>query len=462
MTDKVLDIVLDTIERHTMLSPSDHIIIGLSGGADSVALLGLLLELREKYTLTLSAVHVNHGLRGDEADEDERFCVGLCKKYNIPIELYKYDVGKISSARNITEEEAGREARYAAFYDAKGKLNAQKIAVAHNQNDQAETIFLRLFRGAGLRGLAGIPPVRDCIIRPLIDVRRDKIEEYCSENNLRYRNDHTNYMDIYSRNLVRSKVIPLVEKHFNPAVVRTLSQTAKILRLENDYLDLLAKEAYAKSVTDNGESLNINILSGFDDVIKMRVIRIAYLKLNDSLEDMEYNHVEKVLSLLNMQSGKKIIISNGIVAKKQYNRLVLKYNKKEKLEFSYVLKPNEDIYIKEAGLWATVSKTELKNIISRNNVYTKRIYCDKIKCDIKLRTRLPGDKINILNVGTKKLKDYLIDKKIETDKRNMLFYLADGENILGIVGVGVPDNTESRETDESRENFYVQLWEDKK
>lgn len=449
---------IQTIERHNMLCVSDVVIVGLSGGADSVALFHLLLEIREKYKLTVVAVHVNHGLRGAEADGDESFCVRLCQKRGVPIEIYKYDIKQISADSGKSEEEAGRKMRYEAFYAAQKKHNAQKIAVAHNRNDQAETVFLRLFRGAGLKGLSGIAPVRDCIIRPLLDVSREEIEAYCTQNELSYRTDSTNKTDCYSRNIVRNRIIPIVRESFNPSIVQTLAQTAEIIRLEDDYLDLLAYEAYEKCVSDNGESLNIKIFSAFDEVIKRRALRIAYLKLDNSLADIELNHVDKILSLLHMQSGKKAVVGKGIVAKRQFDKLILRYTEREALDFSYDLELGCDIYIKEADLWVTVSHIELKNKNNRNNIYTKCFCYDKIIHGLKLRTRLPKDKIRISNVGTKKMKDYLIGKKIEPARRNAFFYLADGDNIIWIIGDNAP-NDPKLSTESDGNKFYVQLWE---
>ena len=206
---------LTTIKKYNMIKKGDRIVIGVSGGADSSALLSLMVSLNEEYSLRLVVVHVNHMLRGSLADADESFVENLCDSFNVEFRSKKCDVEKFSNEKGITLEEAGRIIRYDYFYQVASEVQGTKIAVAHNMNDNAETVIMRLARGTGLKGLGGIPPVRDNIIRPLIEIDRIEIEKYCLENKIKFRNDHTNFMDIYTRNKIRISILPQLTEYIS-------------------------------------------------------------------------------------------------------------------------------------------------------------------------------------------------------------------------------------------------------
>ena len=203
------NLVLHTIENHGMLQKNDRVIVALSGGADSVTLLDILNSVKEKYNLTIFLAHINHGLRGDEADRDENFCRELSQKYNAEIFVKKANVKELAKQQKISEELCGRNVRYSFFEELADKLNA-KIATAHTASDNAETLLFNIARGSSVAGVASIPPIRGRIIRPLIEVTRTRIEQYCSEHNLNYVTDSTNLTDDYTRNNIRHNVIPLL------------------------------------------------------------------------------------------------------------------------------------------------------------------------------------------------------------------------------------------------------------
>ncbi len=241
---------LSTCEKYKLLEDGGTVLVALSGGADSTALLHFLYSVKEKYHLTILAAHLNHGIRGEEADRDERFCKILCEKYNIPFYSKTLDIPALSKQRGVSEELCGRDERY-AFLGTLAEAHNARIATAHNADDNAETLIFNLARGSSLRGAAGIPPKRGRIIRPLIEVTRAQIEEYCAENGLDFVTDSTNLGDEYTRNKIRHHVIPVLRElnpSFEAAVTRFTDTAAEV----SDYLDIQADAALTAAETDYG------------------------------------------------------------------------------------------------------------------------------------------------------------------------------------------------------------------
>lgn len=431
-----------TIKKYNMVQKDDCIIVGISGGADSVTLFHFLCTIKSEYNLKLIAVHVHHGLRGEDADRDAQYVEQLCSDYNITFELFKYDIHKEAELLNITEEEAGRIKRYEAFQKTLTKYKANKIAVAHNMNDQAETLLMRICRGTGIKGLCGILPIRDNIIRPLIECERKSIEQYCIENNLLYKNDYTNDMDIYTRNKIRLQLIPWIEQKLNPSIVQTLSNMASSISQEEMYMQKQADEIYklCSVIVDKILKIDLTKLIDYHIVIQKRVLRIALQYFKKDLHDIEAEHISKIIELMNKETGKKINITNNIVVEKQYNYLCFYTGKayESNIQYCYDLKFNDKIYIKESKIYINsyiISKENFKQ--NPNNLYTKTFDYDKIGGDIKVRTRLAGDKIYLKSVGNKKLKDLFIDMKIPRDIRNTIPLLAVNNNIIWVLGYRV-------------------------
>lgn len=438
----MLETAYQTIKKYDMIQDSDCIVVGISGGADSVSLFHFLCNIQSQYNLTLVGVHIHHGIRGIDADSDADYVEQLCKSYNIKCEIFRYDIHKEAVELKVTEEEAGRIIRYKVFAQVLKKYDANKIAVAHNMNDQSETLIMRLFRGTGLRGLTGIPPIRDNIIRPLIQCSRESIEQYCQENNLEYKKDYTNDMNIYTRNKIRLQLIPWIKENFNPSIIYTLSKMSMLLQEEEDYIEGQAKLAYKLcTVSQNNKKvqLSINALKNYPDVIKKRVIRIALQYLRKDLHDIELTHIVEAIKLINKDTGKKINLTEGIIIEKQYSVLCFYMNnKKINKNYCYNINLNGELYIEEANLYI---KSEIKykdcaNFFGEksNNLCTKVFDYDKINDNVNIRTRLAGDKIYLKGSGTKKLKEFFIDIKLPREQRNTIALLAAGENIIWVLG----------------------------
>lgn len=432
-----------------------------------MALLHVLLRLRAEYGLFLAAVHVNHGIRGGEARRDEEFVGRICAERGIDLEIFFFDIKAFAKKEGVTEEEAGRMKRYEAFYKALNKYNANKIAVAHNLNDQAETVLMRLIRGTGTKGLAGIPAVSREIIRPLIERSREEIENFMKANEFEYKNDSSNSEEAYTRNKIRLNLIPYIKNELNPDIIKSLARISEISSDENEYIETMASEAYKKCV-EKSKSGNISIseLNKYSDVIKKRIVRIACMAAAKSLKDISYIHIMDILKLAEKTTGKRISLPYGLIVENSYRELIFsKEEGKIPGAFSYIVdihsrKECEVTYIKEIDMYMTSSENEIKKLGNLNNIYTKRFDCDKIVGTLNLRSLKQGDKIYIKDVGSKKITRFLTDKKIPGRDRDKIPLLADGESILWIVGMRASGKHEA--DIDSIKTIAIQFWEENK
>lgn len=433
-------IVMKTIDKHNMINKNEHIVIGVSGGADSISLLNFFHCIKDEYNLKLTAVHINHCMRGEESDLDYAFVNEFCKNLKIPLKYFKIDVYEISKMLKISNEEAGRNARYESFNKVIQSENADKIAVAHNKNDNAETILMRFIRGTGSKGLAGIPYTRDNIIRPLLDCERKTIEAYCAENCINYRIDSTNNQEIYTRNKIRLSLIPEIKENFNPNIVNNLIKMSESFGQEEKFLESIAKENLEDIlIQEKSDSLVLDAekMHRLDDVIKIRIIR--YCLLHFSLHNISSKHLDMILNLLNKDSGKKISLPNDITIYKNYKKLCIT-NKilEQQLYYNYELNQDSEVFIKELSRTFLLSKKRMEFKKNSTKVCTICLNCDTIENSIFLRQRNNGDKITV-NGMTKKIKNIFIDSKIPSNERNTYPILTNNNLIIGILGICIAD-----------------------
>ena len=329
----MLDKVITYIEENELIQKKDRIVVGVSGGADSVCLFSVLLELQKKYELELFVVHVHHGIRGEEADKDEQFVENLAKKHQIPYYCFWKNIPVLSKKRGLTEEEAGRIVRYEAFYEVLKKVNATKIAVAHNQNDCAETVLFQLFRGSGLKGMCGILSKRDEIIRPLLGVDRKAIEAYLMQKGQAYCTDRTNLEEEYTRNKIRLSILPMAEE-INEKSVEHIAKTAQLFQEVEAYLRRNVEKAAKEIVSEkNGQYfMKLEGLLLQDSVIQKEVIKLILIKAAGRAKDIEARHIEKVLSLAKNQSGKKVNLPYQMIVRREYEYLVFGKEANEKMK----------------------------------------------------------------------------------------------------------------------------------
>jgi len=454
--------VMATVTEYSMLEKGDHVIIGLSGGADSCALLSVLCALKGTFCLKLTAVHINHCLRGEEADEDEAFAKKLCEEMEVEFISERHDVDAYAKENGMGSEEAGRMIRYAVFERIKKEKDASKIAVAHNLNDRAETVIMRLARGSGIKGLIGIKPVRGHIIRPLIDCNRSEIENYCKEKNIDYRTDSTNNENIYTRNKVRHDIMPLFTDKLNSNAVFNIVKTAKMAENENSFIEEETEKAFNSCIINTFENnavyFDVDNLKKCHKAIIKRVIMKALVTVSGAKKDIYYKNVDDVCSLIEKGTSKSVFLPYGLKAEIIYDRLKIGPNEiKEKREICYILEKEKKVYIAETKQYVLIS--EEKNFIKDTNLCTKCFNCAKIKDSLTLRTRKKGDMITLFpGGGRKKLKDFFIDKKIPREKRDELLMFACGCEVLWIPDIWC---SKYHGADEDTDNvIYIYVWED--
>lgn len=434
----MIEKVLRTIEKYNMIEKDDKIVMGISGGPDSLCMLDVLFNLKGKFNLKLYVVHVNHMIRGEDAKKDAAFVEKLCKDLDLPFFLFEENVPYLAKKMGLSEEQAGRYVRYKAFEETLKKVGGNKIAVAHNKNDVAETVLLNILRGTGLRGLIGIKPVNGNIIRPLIEIERREIEKYLKDKNLHPRIDHTNYEDLYTRNKIRLKVIPYIEEVFKIDLVENLSRMAAILLEEDDYLEAKCEEVFNQICEINGEEIKVDVdaLKSQHTAIKRRLVKRMYLYVKGETDGLEYGHVEDVLNLLDKPTSSKIDLPFEIEALKMYNNLVIRKKKtKEKVKFKEVLKIPGVTTIEGIGKFKAYV-VDISQVDDFNKgEYIKFFDYDKIKGEIVVKSREDGDRFSPLGMrGTKKLKEFFIDEKIPREERDYIPLVAIGKEIVWVVG----------------------------
>lgn len=303
--------VLKTIKKYNLINNGDKIIIGVSGGPDSICLLHILNSLKEELNIEIFVAHVNHMIR-EVADEEKAYVQEFCKKINVQCFVKKINVVEIAKQNKKGTEEAGRDERYAFFNEILEQTNSNKIATAHNSNDRAETVILNIVRGSGISGLKGIEANRDNkYIRPLIETSREKIEKYCEENSLNPKYDESNNENIYSRNKVRNELIPYIKKEFNQNIVQTINRLSELATEENDYLEKLTRESYneTKMADENGNiTLNLKKFNKLELVIKRRLILYTINETLHTTNGIEKINIDDIIKLCENNIGNKYLM----------------------------------------------------------------------------------------------------------------------------------------------------------
>ena len=309
--------VLETIKKYNLIESGDKLVLGVSGGPDSISMLNILNDIRNDKKLHMEfdiiVAHVNHMIR-EEAKEDEKFVENFCEKIGVPFYSKSIDIQKIANNKKIGTEEAGRNARYEFFDEISKKTNSNKIAIAHNKNDKVETMIMNMLRGSGIAGLKGIEPIKNNkYIRPLIECERFEIEQYCKENNIDARIDRTNFENVYTRNKVRNVVIPYIKQEFNPNIIQTMDRLSELVKEEDEYLENTVKNKYKELIIEEKEKEFVMDLKGFnkqEKVIKSRLLLYTISRLLGSTNGIEKIHIEDVIKLCENNIGNKYLTPN--------------------------------------------------------------------------------------------------------------------------------------------------------
>ena len=306
------DKVIETIKKYGLIQAKDKIVLGVSGGPDSITMLDILRQIQEEFDFEIVVAHINHMIR-KEAIQDEEYVKKYCEKNSIEFFVKRIDVMSVANNRKIGTEEAGRFVRYEFFDEILKQTESNKIAIAHNKNDKVETIIMHLLRGSGLSGLKGIEPIRENVIRPLIECERKEIEKYCDENRLEPRIDKTNFENDYTRNKIRNIVIPYIEKELNPNIIETIDRLSEVVKKEDRYLEKVALDVYDKILIKQEPGQIMLELKGFneqDEVIKSRIILYTVKKLFGSSQGIEKIHINDIIKLCNNNIGNKYLTPN--------------------------------------------------------------------------------------------------------------------------------------------------------
>ena len=455
------------MEQYHMIERGNRVVTGVSGGADSVCLLRILCALQKIMGFSLTAVHVEHGIRGSESLSDAAFVEELCQRLEVPLLSFSVDAPGRSRERHQSLEEAARDLRYECFYEACRQQHATRLAVAHHGDDCAETLLFHLSRGTGIRGLCGIVPVRRIekeevtLIRPLLCLTRTEIEQLLQEWGQEYRTDSTNADEQMSRNRIRSQVLPQL-RQINPAAVPHMVRTAGYMEEVCAYVDEAAWEAGRKLIRyepDAKKPRRITIQrNGFHilpGVLQKNLLQRLMGELAGSRKDIAAVHVEQVQTLFVAQVGKRINLPYRMQATAGYDEICLEKEQESVSVSENRKKDVRDEYrteIQDLNLTGVVQQMNGMEISAKllpfdgnfqeipEKTYTKWFDYDKIKNTVQIRTRRPGDLIQLWSGGGhKKVKDYLIDSKVPQNQRDSLIFLADGNEILWIVGMRISE-----------------------
>ena len=437
-----------------MLTCGDRVIAGVSGGADSVCLFLMLLELREKIGFDLIAVHVHHGLRGEAADQDQQFVEALCEQHRIPLEIFRVNLESIAKKRKQSLEEAGRMVRREAFDSVCKKYGGNKIALAHHQNDNAETLLWNLSRGTGLDGLGGIRPVNGKFIRPLLCMNREEIEEYLAKRKQSYCIDETNAGTDYTRNKLRHLVLPILEEQVNSAAVRHMNETMEQIWELQEYMQEQVEAAYQECVQEHFEKacwiqIQQKSFETFPELIKKMVIRKGMEQVGGKKRDLSHKHVDVMMELMNKQVGRTLDLPYEMHAKRNYEGIRLEkqrtysFGEEKKAEIMQECMaelniPGETILADRDLKLRCKILEKPKNLSIKDipqKIYTKWFDYGIIKSSLYIRTRQAGDIIVIDEKGhQKKLKNWFVDEKIPKEVRDSQLLLAENNEILWVLG----------------------------
>lgn len=301
--------VRKTIREFNLIEKNDSIVVGVSGGPDSMTLLSILLKLKEEFHLKIYVAHVNHMLR-ENAIKDEEYVKEFCKKNNIEIFIKKANISEIAQKEKIGLEEAGRNIRYNFFEEVLKNTKSNKIAIAHNLNDRAETIIMNTLRGSGVSGLKGIEAKRKKYIRPLIEIERYEIEKYCIENKINPRHDESNDDNTYTRNKIRNIVIPYIKNEFNPNIIKTLNRLSEIIKEEDEYVQSETEKIFKEILlTDEKNKIEFDPrkFNEQEKVIQKNLILLAIKKVKGSTQGIEKVNIDDIIKLCNNNIGNKLI-----------------------------------------------------------------------------------------------------------------------------------------------------------
>ncbi len=436
------------ISQHTMIKDGETVLIAVSGGADSLALLYGLQSLQTHLNCHLHVVHLDHGLRHDSA-ADAEFVREHAVRLGLPFTGHSVELPHLIKQWKLSVEAAGRRARYEFYESVCVQVGATKIALGHHQDDIAETVLMNLIRGTGSNGLKGIAPIRDGkFIRPLVRFTRQEIESFLTSIDLVPRQDATNTDKRYLRNRIRHELIPLLEQNYNPNIRTALNRTAEILGAESTYLDTIARAAFdvcrlslsqpTSVVLDREKFLQYHI------VLQRRILRHSISEIFGQVSDFSFEHCQAILDLINGDKPNAVLVlPNGFQFKRAYQQLNFEKTPIETEDFAYALNVSGQTFIPTLNAEITAYLYDIgpgDEITLADGVFEAMFDYDEIKLPLTVRNRRQGDRFQPHGMeGRKKIKDFLIDAKVPGCERNRIPVLVSGDEILWVIGFTTSD-----------------------
>lgn len=455
MESAMIEEVQRGIEEEKLIQEGDFVLVGVSGGADSVCLLLTLLEYRRELAFSILVVHIEHGIRGEESVEDARFVEALCQRLQVPCRTYTVDVPTYAKEQRMGLEEAARELRYDCFYRAaeEAVAPAKKIALAHHADDNAETMLFQMVRGSSVRGLGGMRVKRELggnltLIRPLLNVTRCEIEEYLHTRGESYRVDVTNSNTDYSRNRIRHEVLPQLVQ-VNRQAVMHMAQSARQLAELADYLDGEASHiAMHTCVKDKDACLiRLALFEKYPAMLQREVLYLVIGSMAGSRKDIGSVHIEAVKNLAALQVGRRISLPYELVAERVYEGVRIRGRQPEEKRTEEVHTIElEELERQKEGDWYVLSlpdgqiRMRIRDFCGETQeihkkTYTKLLNYDKIKYSLQVRKRAAGDYLTIDEMGhKKKLKEYFVEEKVPRERRDEMWLLTEGDHVIWVVG----------------------------
>jgi tRNA(Ile)-lysidine synthase len=428
--------ILHFIDQYELIEAGDKLLLGLSGGPDSVFAFNFLLKYKKRLKTELICIHVNHMLRGQESDNDEKFVRDLCNRRGIELHVCNFDTKKYSSENDYSIEEAARKIRYNEYYSMRLKTGCSKIVTAHICNDNTETVFLNTIKGTGLSGFSGIPVKRDNIIRPFLAATKNGILEYLDTQNIEYRKDSSNYSADFQRNYLRINIIPELENNLNPSLHNSILNTSLNLQAALSYLNMLVDNIWKESVVEGEDSVDLLLEDSelnneyiFGEVIKK--ICSDYLKI-------EFNRklFDQLSFLMNVQTGRNLDLENGWQAVRE--RKSIRFFRENRIagDSQAALKPGEDVVLNGVRVGCEFLEGNFEMPGRDNNA--EIISADKLDDIFILRRWKSGDKFQPLGMkGNKKLSDFLTEQKVPSSDKNKILVLTNNETIVWVVGLRI-------------------------
>ena len=416
--------IKEYMKAHRMAEEGEGVLAAVSGGADSVCLLWVLKELSEELGLHVAAFHLNHGLRGEEADRDEAYVRTLCRELSIPLSVVRENVTEYAADKGISEEEAGRNLRYFHMEQAAGRFSCEKKATAHHKDDTVETVLLNMFRGSGLRGLGGIRPVRNSIIRPLLCLTREEIEAYLRETGVSWCEDSTNRECRYVRNRIRNELFPWVRENINDRAGEHILNIASLASRADEYFYDQAEKILSEG---NPFSIRTEVFDRQPDILKEYLVRAMISGVSENQRDISSKHIEAVCNLKGPGSGCEVMLPFGLKARRGYE--ILEIRRQE--EVSDVDEDHMRVVMRTFSCE--------KDLEIPKNQYTKWFDYDKIKDTLSVRNRKSGDYFLISGGKRKLLKRFFIDEKIPEERRGTIKLLTEGSHVLWVIGYRISE-----------------------